>query len=139
MKKAQKAQLCASCNTLGGGLKHCARCQITHYCNRACQQAHWKEHKPDCRVWSKEQSRKISDKLDSMSLSALDGKATLDNLELATTNVSRLKHRTTLDLTAPTFHLATTRMENARFASRRFRTLFPLVLGNQATSSAVDV
>ena len=28
---------------------YCARCDQVGYCSRACQKAHWKEHKEDCR------------------------------------------------------------------------------------------
>jgi hypothetical protein len=26
----------------------CARCEVARFCNRACQAAHWKAHKPHC-------------------------------------------------------------------------------------------
>ncbi len=32
-------------------LKACSGCLDVYYCSRACQNAHWKEHKPDCHTW----------------------------------------------------------------------------------------
>lgn len=29
--------------------KICGRCRAARYCSRACQEAHWAAHKPDCR------------------------------------------------------------------------------------------
>lgn len=41
------AKVCGHC---GGPAKlTCAGCSGIHYCERACQKAHWKTHKPDCR------------------------------------------------------------------------------------------
>jgi len=31
-------------------LQSCKACQLVRYCSRACQKAHWKEHKPCCEV-----------------------------------------------------------------------------------------
>jgi TPR repeat protein len=31
-----------------GDLSLCNGCQCIYYCNRECQKAHWKEHKPTC-------------------------------------------------------------------------------------------
>ena len=37
---------CAGCGDLA--LQKCTRCKITYYCTRACQRAHWKQHKLVC-------------------------------------------------------------------------------------------
>lgn len=42
---------CGQCGTQEdkrGDLKTCSKCQVTAYCSRACQKAHWKKHKRDC-------------------------------------------------------------------------------------------
>lgn len=43
---------CAQCNktpsALGRPLKQCAKCHRARYCDRTCQQAHWKQHKKAC-------------------------------------------------------------------------------------------
>ena len=54
--EALKAALrvkCAQCNKTGSDrnkLKACAACRRTFYCSRACQAAHWRIHKPLCKV-----------------------------------------------------------------------------------------
>ena len=42
---------CGTAETKEAKLKKCARCKMVAYCNRDCQKAHWKEHKPDCDKW----------------------------------------------------------------------------------------
>jgi hypothetical protein len=44
--------LSPSCN--GAGLLKCTGCRQARYCGEACQLAHWKAHKADCRRWSAE-------------------------------------------------------------------------------------
>lgn len=40
---------CSSCEKhLPTKLKHCGACHVTHYCDRVCQRAHWKAHRPTC-------------------------------------------------------------------------------------------
>ena len=39
---------CSYCNTVSGQLKRCTMCFSAQYCNRECQQKHWKEHKASC-------------------------------------------------------------------------------------------
>jgi ankyrin repeat protein len=34
------------------GLKRCTACECARYCSEACQYAHWKIHKADCKRWS---------------------------------------------------------------------------------------
>jgi hypothetical protein len=38
----------------GAGIKKCTGCKQARYCGEACQLAHWKAHKADCRRWSAE-------------------------------------------------------------------------------------
>lgn len=41
--------LCANCkNVQKGTEKRCARCKNVVYCNRECQEKHWKEHRKEC-------------------------------------------------------------------------------------------
>jgi hypothetical protein len=48
---------CAYCHTLSSPdrpkMRKCTGCTIVHYCNTACQKAHWKEHKIPCRASAK--------------------------------------------------------------------------------------
>lgn len=39
---------CDQCGKTRDSLKHCAKCKTTHYCDRDCQNAHWKTHKKEC-------------------------------------------------------------------------------------------
>ena len=44
---------CALCRLMGSEedgvfLKRCAGCDVTHYCSRQCQHAHWGVHKASC-------------------------------------------------------------------------------------------
>mmetsp|Transcript_89730 Transcript_89730/g.278943 ORF Transcript_89730/g.278943 Transcript_89730/m.278943 type:complete len:601 (-) Transcript_89730:130-1932(-) len=46
----QKAIVCANLTCVEvSGLSKCSGCGLVRYCSRACQQAHWKAHKPVCR------------------------------------------------------------------------------------------
>jgi len=40
--------VCQHCGLIGTSLSACSRCQIVHYCNAACQKAHFKAHKSFC-------------------------------------------------------------------------------------------
>ena len=40
--------VCQHCGVIANGLLACSRCQIVHYCNAACQKAHFKAHKSFC-------------------------------------------------------------------------------------------
>ncbi|THY37500.1 hypothetical protein D6C98_10702, partial [Aureobasidium pullulans] len=42
--------VCDHCKTNKVGLKRCARCENTKYCNHSCQKAAWKAHKRECRI-----------------------------------------------------------------------------------------
>ena len=39
---------CAAQGCELSGLRRCSRCFIVKYCGKACQRAHWPEHKPEC-------------------------------------------------------------------------------------------
>ena len=43
------ALLCAWC-ARGGVVSPCAGCGVAKYCNVDCQKAHWKQHKPACKL-----------------------------------------------------------------------------------------
>ena len=43
---------CAACGkapAVGSSLKRCNACHAVYYCNHACQKAHWKAHKKQCK------------------------------------------------------------------------------------------
>ena len=43
------SELCASCFIISDTpLLKCEGCRTVHYCDRKCQKAHWKVHKPSC-------------------------------------------------------------------------------------------
>jgi splicing suppressor protein 51 len=43
-----QARSCASCAKSDVPLLLCSGCKLVSYCNKACQKAHWKTHKPSC-------------------------------------------------------------------------------------------
>jgi hypothetical protein len=45
---------CSSLGCSGAGVMKCTGCKQARYCGEACQLAHWKAHKADCRRWSTE-------------------------------------------------------------------------------------
>jgi hypothetical protein len=45
---------CSSPNCSGAGKLKCTGCKKARYCGEACQLAHWKVHKADCRQWNAE-------------------------------------------------------------------------------------
>jgi ankyrin repeat protein len=45
---------CSSIGCSGAGVMKCTGCKQARYCEAACQLAHWKAHKADCRRWSAE-------------------------------------------------------------------------------------
>jgi hypothetical protein len=47
--KKGKKNICAMCSALGDQMKLCAKCKQVRYCSAACQKAHWKVHKVDCK------------------------------------------------------------------------------------------
>ena len=47
---------CAACGNSAD--KKCTGCHMTFYCSQECQHAHWKTHKPNCRVLSDYKQKK---------------------------------------------------------------------------------
>jgi len=47
--EGRRSHNCAKCNQSNAIMNICTRCKIVFYCNRACQKADWKRHKPNCR------------------------------------------------------------------------------------------
>jgi hypothetical protein len=45
---------CSNSGCSGAGMMKCTGCKQARYCGEACQLAHWKAHKADCRRWSAE-------------------------------------------------------------------------------------
>ncbi|KAJ6581191.1 hypothetical protein B0H19DRAFT_930096 [Mycena capillaripes] len=43
-------ETCVACNKSESTLLKCSRCREVGYCGKACQKAHWKEHKKVCKV-----------------------------------------------------------------------------------------
>jgi hypothetical protein len=41
---------CARCGAACAQAKRCARCLQVVYCDKACQVAHWKTHRSECRA-----------------------------------------------------------------------------------------
>ena len=41
---------CFLCGEEGTKLKKCSQCEIAYYCNKTCQQGHWKDHKLACQA-----------------------------------------------------------------------------------------
>ncbi len=50
---ASGGSTCASCGTAPPAgnppFQHCGKCRTVRYCSRACQLAHWPQHKPVCK------------------------------------------------------------------------------------------
>jgi hypothetical protein len=45
---------CSNVGYSGAGIMKCTGCKQARYSGEACQLAHWKAHKADCRWWSAE-------------------------------------------------------------------------------------
>jgi ankyrin repeat protein len=43
---------CSNPQCSGAGIMKCTGCRQARYCREACQLAHWKAHKADCKRWS---------------------------------------------------------------------------------------
>jgi len=41
-------EVCAWCEKKAESMPKCMRCKCVFYCNKACQKAHWKQHKKTC-------------------------------------------------------------------------------------------
>jgi hypothetical protein len=44
----QRYTVCSNCHNKGAGVKLCSGCRGVYYCNAACQNANWAEHKAEC-------------------------------------------------------------------------------------------
>jgi MYND finger len=42
---------CEACGKDLGHDRRCAGCNVVRYCDRECQRAHWRQHKPFCSQW----------------------------------------------------------------------------------------
>ena len=42
-------KLCSACETKSDALKKCRNCKCVWYCDKDCQNKHWKEHKKECK------------------------------------------------------------------------------------------
>ena len=60
---------CASCQETGDNLKRCTGCKSVWYCNVACQRAHRKHHKKECR----ERAQEMAAATDVQKLSLAEG------------------------------------------------------------------
>ena len=45
---------CSACGKESNTLKKCDGCKCVWYCDKECQNKHWKEHKKECKVIKKE-------------------------------------------------------------------------------------
>ena len=45
---------CSACGEKSDTLKKCRNCKCVWYCDKDCQNKHWKEHKRDCKRIKKE-------------------------------------------------------------------------------------
>jgi ankyrin repeat protein len=45
---------CSNVGCTGAGIMKCTGCKQARYCGEACQLAHWKAHKADCKRWTAE-------------------------------------------------------------------------------------
>jgi len=48
--RAHNLMQCDGCGAYGAAMKRCAGCSKAVYCDRTCQQNHWKEHKGECKT-----------------------------------------------------------------------------------------
>ena len=47
-------KMCSSCGKKSNTLKKCMACKCVWYCDKECQNKHWKEHKKECKPIKKE-------------------------------------------------------------------------------------
>lgn len=45
--------MCAARTCETKGTQSCAACRVVSYCGRDCQKTHWKQHKDECKTWTK--------------------------------------------------------------------------------------
>jgi hypothetical protein len=71
---------CSSTSCSGAGVKKCTGCKQVRYCGEACQLAHWKAHKADCKRWSAEIKAEVTQQAELTEIA-----------ELATSQLGQLK------------------------------------------------
>ena len=49
MRERERESKCSYCGKTTENLKKCTRCHAVQYCNKDCQQKHWKLHKASCK------------------------------------------------------------------------------------------
>lgn len=53
-RRIQKSTICTNCSRsnfeIGSKMSVCSKCNVTGYCSRMCQTAHWPKHKSMCKV-----------------------------------------------------------------------------------------
>ena len=53
-KNGTPAKMCSACEEKSDALMKCRACKCVWYCDKDCQNKHWKEHKKDCKRIKKE-------------------------------------------------------------------------------------
>lgn len=56
VESGSRPAICAKCEMVSVQLMRCGRCNKVQYCGRACQAAHYKEHKANCRATASKNS-----------------------------------------------------------------------------------
>ena len=49
-----KKEMCSACGKKSSTLMKCRACKCVWYCDKDCQNKHWKEHKTECKPIKKE-------------------------------------------------------------------------------------
>ena len=57
-------KFCSACDKEGSALKKCTACKCVWYCDKECQNKHWKEHRKECKLIKKELDKRGGGKID---------------------------------------------------------------------------